>query len=164
MTQQQDPAAPYAWQSPGPPPQRARSRGKTGTVVLFIVAVFLSCGTGIALGALMAQPEAGMPSTPRAAEAPPGATMIDGSPSPRAVAASVPEVDDGVWAVGDDLPAGTYRTTDKVSSRCYWEISKTGSGGADIVANDLPGGGRPQVTLKKGQTFKTDNCGTWRKV
>ena len=160
MTQQ--PVDPYAWQAPGPPPQRPRSRSKAVSIVLVLVAVLAACGAGVAFGSFIAQPQAG---TQSAAEAPPGHTMVGGSPSPRSARTQAPTIEDGVWTIGVDFPAGSYRTTANVGSRCYWQISKTGGDSLmDIIDNDLPGGGRPQVTLKKGQTFKTDNCGKWRKV
>ena len=71
-------------------------------------------------------------------------------------------VGEGVWVVGQDIEAGTYRATQPVSSSCYWEIS-TGQGGFDIIDNDIPGGGYPQVTLTDGQHFKLSSCGTWTK-
>lgn len=68
-------------------------------------------------------------------------------------------VSDGVWTVGVDIKAGTYRATN-VSSDCYWMISRTGSNG-DIIQNDIPGGGNPQVVLSKGQDFTSSDCGDW---
>lgn len=75
-------------------------------------------------------------------------------------------VDDGTWTVGEDIPAGTYKVNQRIESgeMCYWAITKTGSNGGDIIANDLPSGGRPSVVLKRGQTFETDRCGTWTKT
>jgi len=85
------------------------------------------------------------------------------SPTPPP-APAVPSIEDGTWTVGVDFPAGAYRTTTNVAADCYWKISKSGSNGADIIQNDFPGGGRPQVTLKVGQDFTTNRCGTWHKV
>lgn len=68
---------------------------------------------------------------------------------------------DGMYLVGDDFKAGTYRTTSPVSE-CYW-AKYSDSEGDDIIANDFVNGGRPQVILKKGQWFKTSDCGTWEK-
>lgn len=66
---------------------------------------------------------------------------------------------DGVWQVGKDIDAGTYRANDSVTDRCYWEVSV----GDDIVQNDMPGGGYPQVTVSDGQQLKLQNCGTFTK-
>ena len=30
--------------------------------------------------------------------------------------------------------------------------------------NDIVSGGKPTVTIKKGQDFTTNDCGTWAKV
>lgn len=81
--------------------------------------------------------------------------------APPAPAASI---DEGTWEVGSDVTPGTYRTTETVGSDCYWKISRTGSNGDDIISNDIPGGGRPRVTLRKGQDFATQGCGTWAKA
>lgn len=72
-------------------------------------------------------------------------------------------VGDGTWTVGRDIQAGTYRATADVGSSCYWGLYTSGSNGGDIIENDLPGGGRPSVTVTVGQDFKSNNCGTWEK-
>ena len=81
-----------------------------------------------------------------------------------AASARGPTIDDGTWTVGIDFAAGKYRTTATVGSSCYWGIYKSGTNGDEIIANDIPGGGRPTVTLKAGQDFKTQRCGTWEKI
>jgi hypothetical protein len=70
---------------------------------------------------------------------------------------------DGSWEVGTDIKAGKYRTDDLVSD-CYWSITRAGSNGEDIIANDNVNGGRPTVTLKKGQEFESNRCGAWSLV
>lgn len=70
---------------------------------------------------------------------------------------------DGTWTVGTKVSPGTYTTTADVGSRCYWGIYRSGSNGDDIIQNDIPGGGRPTVTLAEGQDFKSSNCGKWEK-
>jgi len=82
------------------------------------------------------------------------------SDAEEAVAANT--VGDGVWVVGVDMEPGTYRAAD-VSSDCYWAITVTGSNGADIVNNGIPGGGNPQVTVEEGQDFESARCGEWVK-
>jgi hypothetical protein len=63
--------------------------------------------------------------------------------------------------VGGDFPAGTYRVTASVAGMdCYW-LKASDAEGSDIIDNGLPQGGRPQVTLKKGQWFTSERCGTW---
>ncbi|WP_245702667.1 hypothetical protein [Arthrobacter subterraneus] len=72
-------------------------------------------------------------------------------------------VAEGTWTVGVDIEPGTYRTKENVGSSCYWGIYTTGTNGDDIQANDIPGGGRPMVTLVEGQDFTTRRCGAWQK-
>ncbi|OFI39470.1 hypothetical protein BIU82_14190 [Arthrobacter sp. SW1] len=72
-------------------------------------------------------------------------------------------VGDGTWTVGRDIAPGTYRATADVGSSCYWGLYTSGSNGGDIIENDLPGGGRPSVTVAAGQDFKSSRCGTWEK-
>lgn len=74
-----------------------------------------------------------------------------------------PTIDgDDIVHVGSDIPEGTYRTNEKVSGLCYWKKSKDAEG-QNIIANDIPQGGRPQVTLTKGQWFQSSGCPTWIK-
>lgn len=70
-------------------------------------------------------------------------------------------ISDGVWQVGKDIDAGTYRATSEVGSHCYWSVTVSGSD--DIVQNDIPGGGYPQVSVSDGQQLKLQNCGTFAK-
>jgi len=72
------------------------------------------------------------------------------------------DVEEGTWDVGVDIKPGKYKVTEAVSGDCYWKISTTGKD--DIIANDIVTGGKPTVTLKKGQTFSTQDCGSWGKV
>jgi hypothetical protein len=75
-----------------------------------------------------------------------------------------PTIEDGVWTVGTDFPAGKYRVKENVQDTCYWEITKSGTNGSSIVENDIVTGGRPTVTLRKGQDFKSQDCGIWVKI
>lgn len=72
-------------------------------------------------------------------------------------------VSDGTWTVGSDIEPGTYRAAAAVGSTCYWGIYRSGSNGDDIIENDIPGGGRPVVTLSQGQDFNSTRCGKWEK-
>ncbi len=73
-------------------------------------------------------------------------------------------IDEGDWTVGVDIKPGTYRTTEPVSGDCYWGIYRAGSNQSDIIDNAIVKGGRPTVTLKKGQEFKNQGCGTFALV
>lgn len=69
--------------------------------------------------------------------------------------------------VGEDVPPGAYRTEVAVDDNtlfigCVWHKSKDPEGNK-IIAFDLVTGGRPQVTLKRGEWFKSTNCPTWRR-
>lgn len=72
-------------------------------------------------------------------------------------------ISDGTWTVGRDIAPGTYRSSGEVGARCYWAVLRSGTNGSDIVENDIPGGGRPMVTLAEGQDFNSARCGTWEK-
>jgi hypothetical protein len=69
----------------------------------------------------------------------------------------------GTWTVGRDIEPGTYRTREAVTRQCYWGIFRSGSNGSDIVDNDIVDGGFPTVTLREGQDFENNNCGTFIK-
>jgi hypothetical protein len=73
-------------------------------------------------------------------------------------------ISDGTWTVGVDIKPDTYRTKEAVSAMCYWEITRSGTNGGDIVENDIVNGGRPTVTIRNGQDFKSERCGDWAKV
>lgn len=102
-------------------------------------------------------------SRPTASPAATALTVVTPSPaaSPKPVA---PTIEDGIWTVGDDIPAGTYKVRDALTGMCYWGIYKSGTNQSDIVDNDIVSGGKPTVTLKKGQDFKSSGCGTWVKI
>jgi hypothetical protein len=70
-------------------------------------------------------------------------------------------IGEGVWTVGVDVEPGTYRVAEPLAGECYWKITASGTNGADIVENDIPTGGRPTVTLRKGQDFTNNGCGTF---
>jgi putative hemolysin len=81
---------------------------------------------------------------------------------PPAPAVAIPT---GTWTVGTDIAPGVYKVIAAITQRCYWAITKTGSNGDDIVANDNVEGGKPQVTLKVGQDFESGvGCGGWQKI
>lgn len=83
-------------------------------------------------------------------------------PAPAPVVAAT--IEDGQWEVGVDVPAGVYKVTTAMDpgSTCYWSITQTGNPD-NIIDNDLVTGGKPTVTLKRGQDFTTNRCGTWTK-
>ena len=46
---------------------------------------------------------------------------------------------------------------------CYWKVTQTGKP-KHIIANDIVERGTPSVTVKRGQDFTTEDCGTWARV
>ncbi|MCZ2857629.1 hypothetical protein [Blastococcus sp. VKM Ac-2987] len=69
----------------------------------------------------------------------------------------------GTWTVGVDVEPGTYRTSEPVLGDCYWGIYASGTNGSDIIENDIVQGGFPTVTLREGQDFENNRCGTFVK-
>jgi hypothetical protein len=71
------------------------------------------------------------------------------------------QLSDGVHVVGTDTEPGTYSTTD--TTNCYYAwMTGTGSD-AEIVDNNIVSG-PATVTLKAGDVFETNRCGTWNKT
>lgn len=71
------------------------------------------------------------------------------------------EFEDGTYVVGKDLPAGTYKTMGSASD-CYWErATPNGS----IIANDFItyAAQGAIVTVRKGESFISKECGPWEK-
>ncbi|WP_344620731.1 hypothetical protein [Dactylosporangium salmoneum] len=96
---------------------------------------------------------------PTTAAAPTPAATTAAAPPPAA-----PTIDDGTWTVGEDFPAGTYKTTGAGDS-CYWAIYKSGTNQSfDSMVDNHLGGGNLRVTVKAGQDFETKRCGVWSKV
>jgi len=83
------------------------------------------------------------------------------STSPRPAPAS--GIPPGLWLVGSQVPAGTYRTS--ASSGCYWARLKSFDGtSSEILANDFMGSaGQALVQLQSSDVgFENDSdCGTW---
>jgi hypothetical protein len=71
----------------------------------------------------------------------------------------------GQWEVGVDMPAGVYKVTAPVdpAAMCYWKITQTGKP-EHIIANDIVERGTPSVTVKRGQDFTTEDCGSWARL
>lgn len=68
---------------------------------------------------------------------------------------------DGFFTVGIEIAAGKWRS-DGQGDSCYWQISPDGNPD-DIIDNHFGNAGGT-VTLREGQEFETDDCGTWTKV
>lgn len=94
--------------------------------------------------------------TPPAATTVTKVATVKVTPKPKAA------ITEGVWEVGVDIAAGKYKVIEPISGDCYWEINPTGK--SDIVDNGAPTGGRPVVTLRRGQTFTNQGCGDWART
>ncbi|MPY96828.1 MAG: hypothetical protein GEU97_02310 [Actinophytocola sp.] len=72
---------------------------------------------------------------------------------------------DGVFVVGEDIKAGTYKTTGPAAGgigSCYYAF-KSGTGAdADIIDNNLVQG-PATVTVRAGQIFETTSCSKWKR-
>jgi hypothetical protein len=98
-------------------------------------------------------------------------------PAPTATKAPAPKnttqpksestMEEGSYEIGVDAKPGRYKTrVPEDSFGCYWERTKDDSGDFDsIIANDnLNPGARASVTVKRGEFFKSNGCGTWTMV
>lgn len=150
-------------------PEPPRRKSKIGAIIIGIsLAVILACCGGALV--LQAGSDNGERKT--------GSGVVTPSPTPPppsdagkrpAKSKASPTVEAAVTInegyagrAGDDFPAGTYRTVDEVGGMCYWLKSRDAEG-QQIIDNNIPTGGRPEVTIKSGQYFTTTGCGVWRK-
>jgi hypothetical protein len=66
-----------------------------------------------------------------------------------------------------DAKPGRYKTrVPQDSPVCYWEKLKDDSGEFDsVIANgEVNAGGRVSITVKRGEFFLSEDCGTWTMV
>jgi len=102
------------------------------------------------------------PQGPRGPRGRQGKTVKAAAPAPSTSSASASgsgssTIEDGTWEVGSDISPGTYRA--EGGSSCYFQTSSD-SNGEDIIDNSVAEN-NVVVTLKSGQWFQTDGCGTW---
>ena len=70
-------------------------------------------------------------------------------------------VSDGSHVVGKDMKPGTWHTVRKgLIKDCYWERT---SGSGNIIDNHFGNSTRMTVTVRSGEIFKTEDCGSWKK-
>ncbi|MER6348039.1 hypothetical protein ACWC10_19425 [Streptomyces sp. NPDC001595] len=163
---------------PGQPTRDRRRWVKYGTVAL--VSLFVGVGIGSGNGsAETGEKEAGTGAAPRptvtvtetaeAAAPEPAPTVTETvTARPKKTRAPGPATSfcgEGEYLVGEDIKAGTYKTSGPEDEwGCYWERAKDASGefGSIIANNNLQGPGR--VTLNAGEYFKTNRCQEWKRV
>jgi hypothetical protein len=75
-----------------------------------------------------------------------------------------PGVGDGMWLIGQDLPAGTYRSagpTESVVPNCYWERLSDASGSFESILANGNASGPVSVTVSAGEYFQSNGCMPW---
>jgi len=83
--------------------------------------------------------------------------------APKPVAATMT---DGQWVIGEDAPAGRYKTSGPTPGGmdiCYYAFKKGEGADAEILDNEILKG-RATVVVKAGQVFDTSSCEPWVKV
>jgi hypothetical protein len=68
-----------------------------------------------------------------------------------------------VHEVGVDVKAGQYKTTVPEGAFCYWERIR-GDDISDSTSRYKEGPARQSVTIKKGDSFETEDCGKWKRA
>ena len=172
------PVPPGGQQPPdGPPvrqqPQKAKRFGWLTLIITAVVALGLGgiIGGSVDGTATTAEPNATATATVTAIE------TAQAEPTPTATKApttknttkpkSKSTMEEGTYEIGVDAKPGRYKTrVPEDSSGCYWEKAKDDSGEFDsLIANgEVNAGGRQSITLKRGQFFLSDDCGTWIRV
>ncbi|MFF4571620.1 hypothetical protein [Streptomyces sp. NPDC001410] len=164
--------------APGQPAQRRRPWLKYGAVAL--VSLFIGVGIGTSNGSAKTgkgttdtkgapRPTVTVTETAEAADPGPAPTVTKTvTAKPKKTRQPGPATSfsgEGEYLVGDDIKAGTYKTSGPEDEfGCYWERAKDASGefGSIIANNNLDGPGR--VTLNNGEYFKTNRCQEWKRV
>jgi hypothetical protein len=59
--------------------------------------------------------------------------------------------------------AGQYKTNVPEGELCYWDRSRGDSGDSSITVLQ-EGRSHQSVTLKEGELFETEDCGTWKRA
>jgi hypothetical protein len=136
----------------------------TGVVALGLGTIIGSSGDDTATTA-KPDPTVTVPQTPKAEPAP------TATKAPEAKKTTEPDskstMNEGTYEIGVDAKPGRYKTQVSESSPgCYWARMKDDSGGLNsIIANDnVNPGARVSITVKQGEFFKSDGCGTWTMV
>lgn len=76
-------------------------------------------------------------------------------------------ISEGMFQVGTEFPAGTYRTAGARNSavpNCYWERLSNASGEFEAIITNGNTTGPVTVTLKEGEYFSSMGCAYWMPV
>ena len=149
------------------PPKKPKRFGWPTVIVTAVVALSLG-GMLFAFGGEptpTAVPEATATVTVTETETSPGRRIqraqTQGARSTRGPADTI---SDGIHEVGVDVKAGKYKTSVPEGEYCYWERSRGEDDISDSTSIYKEGPARLSVTLKKGELFETEDCGTWKRV
>lgn len=160
MTTPQQPAPQYA----PPPPPAARKKPRKWPWILGIVVAF---GLGAAAGASGGGTPTAAPATVTVNPAPAGqqpASAPASSPASQPAPAAGPKTEfgDGTFKVGEDIAAGTYKSSGPRSGSpvplCYWARMKNDSGGVDAIIANNNSQGPTRVTVKAGEYLQVTGC------
>jgi hypothetical protein len=85
------------------------------------------------------------------------------APKPQPTTPPAATIEDGIWAVPDEVEPGTYVSAG--SESCCWARLRNTNGDLDsIIANSI-NPGRQRVTIRStDKAFETTGCPTWQKV
>lgn len=156
----------------GGPPVRKRRRWPWVVGGVLAAVVMLCCG--VTVGSLVFDAERGQRLDAVETTGPPGPPAVAGTgsapvaPTSAAPAGPKTSITEGIWNVGTEVVAGTYRTTvPKGSFGCYYARLRGFSGAfSDIIANgNLAAGATGRVTIAPtDKGFQAVGDCTWEKV
>ena len=155
----------------------ARAKRRWITVAIIIGSLFvLMVGCGIAVGAAAsggstahasaattAPATSGLHEETRVVPAPPTADSAPEGPPPAPASTELPRtwISPGMWLVGPEIEAGTYRSTGPdASGSCYIDAQV----GDHYAAQETSDDGPVRVTVADGQTVEMSGCQPFAKV
>jgi hypothetical protein len=149
------------------PPKKPKRFGWPTVIVTAVVALSFGGIVGGIVGgsgdgtATTAEPDATVTVTEPADD-----ESASKAPSPKKTTEPKPAdtISDGIHEVGVDVKAGKYKTSVPEGELCYWDRSRDDSGDSTITQVLQEGPSHQSVTLKKGESFETEDCGTWKRV
>ena len=155
---------PYA---SSPPPKKSN----TGRIIAIVaLVVVLVCGAGVVITAIAAsnavdsatqiEQEQDRLNREAIGDSPaPSSTKPPTSTSTAKPSSDTVTVTDGTYRVGEDIPPGRYKVTERAEDLCYWSVER----GGDIRENNL-GGGFPQFTTRKGDDVTVTGCPDFKRI
>jgi hypothetical protein len=157
-----------------PLPKPEKKSNALGVAILLACAIVVICSCLAVVGAMAGDDESDeglrAVSTPNATAT--HAAPVSKAPAPKAkTAPAKPKpvtIGEGEWLVGEDVPAGRYRTPgakDGILVYCSWLVTSEGGDGELLDAGSVSSTTAPgRATLKAGQEFQTSGCEPWALV